>query len=112
MSQMLKMAGKSATMDNKLYNASAGAQLTAHDITRKALEKCVREVLKNPGILRMCDPGSAGGSNALKLLGWILPLVGDRDVEYFFEDLPKADFSELASTIHKAELPPNIFTRF
>ena len=31
---MLKMAGKSATMDNKLYNATGGAQLTAHDITR------------------------------------------------------------------------------
>ena len=111
MSQMLNMAGKSATMDNKLYNASAGAQLTAHDITREALEKCVKEVLKTPGTLRICDLGSAGGSNALKLLGWIMPLVEDRDVEYFFEDLPSADFSELASTIHKAELPPNIFTR-
>ena len=71
----------------------------------------MKEVLKTPGTLRMCDLGSAGGSNALKLLGWILPLVGDRDVEYFFEDLPSADFSELASTIHKAELPRNIFTR-
>ena len=101
---------KSATMDNKLYNATAGAQLTAHDITREALEKCVKEILKSPGTLRMCDLGSAGGSNALKLLGWVLPLVGDRNVEYFFEDLPNADFSELASTIHKAHLPPNIST--
>ena len=75
------------------------------------MEKCVREVLKNSGTLRMCDLGSAGGSNALKLLGWILPLVGDRNVEYVFEDLLSADFSELASTIHKAELPPNVFTR-
>ena len=60
----------------------------------------------------MCDLGSAGGSNALKLLSWILPLVGDRDVEYVFEDLPSADFRELAATIHKAKLPENIFTRY
>ena len=31
---MLRMAGKAGTMDNKLYNETAGAQLTAHDITR------------------------------------------------------------------------------
>ena len=91
-----------ATKKTRLYKSS---------LTRDALERCVKEVLKFSGTLRMCDLGSAGGSNALKLLNWILPLVGDRDVEYVFEDLPSADFSELATTIHKAQLPQNIFTR-
>ena len=45
MSQMLKMAGKSATMDNKLYNATAGAQLTAHDITRDAERRVIIAII-------------------------------------------------------------------
>ena len=74
--------------------------------------KCVEEVVqKFPGTLRMCDLGSAGGVNALKLLRWILPLVGDRKVEYVFEDLPSADLNELAKTIHEEGLPENILTR-
>ena len=75
--------------------------------------KCVEEVVqKFPGTLRMCDLGSAGGVNALKLLRWILPLVGDRKVEYVFEDLPSADLNELAKTIQEAGLPENILTRY
>lgn len=74
--------------------------------------KCVEEVMhKYHGTLKMCDLGSAGGVNAIKLLGSILPLVGDRKVEYVFEDLPNADLNELAKTIHEAGLPKNILTR-
>ena len=106
------MESKNYTMDNKLYNATAGAQLTAHDITKPALERCVREVARKfPGTLRMCDLGSAGGANAMRLLGWILPLVEGRDVEYVFEDLPTADINELVATVNEAGLPENILTR-
>ena len=75
--------------------------------------KCVEEVVQKfpAGTLRMCDLGSAGGVNALKLLRWILPLVGDRKVDYVFEDLPNADLNELAKTIQEAGLPENISTR-
>ena len=55
--------------------------------------------------------GSAGGKNALSLLKWILPLVGDRYLEYAMEDLPTADFKELATTTKGAELPSNVLTR-
>ena len=55
--------------------------------------------------------GSAGGANALKLLKWILPKVGERNLEYIFEDLPSADFTELATTIEDAKLPENVLTR-
>ena len=80
--------------------------------TQTSLVKCVEEVVqKFPGTLRMCDLGSAGGVNALKLLSWILPLIGDRKVEYVFEDLPSADLNELAKTIQGAGLPKNIMTR-
>lgn len=54
--------------------------------------------------------GSAGGANALKLLKWILPKVGERNLEYIFEDLPSADFTELAATIEDAKLPENVLT--
>lgn len=38
------------------------------------------------------------GANALKLLKWILPpKIGERNLEYIIEDLPSADFKELAS---------------
>ena len=74
--------------------------------------KCVEEVVQRfPGTLRICDLGSAGGVNALKLLSWILPLIGDRKVEYVFEDLPSADLNELARTIQEAGLSKNILTR-
>ena len=58
--------------------------------------------------------GSAGGANALRLLGWILPIVngeGQRDIEYVFEDLPSADLNELCSTVNAAKLPENVLTR-
>ena len=99
-------------MDNKLYNAAATSQVVAHDMTKASLMKCVHEVAqKIPGTLRMCDLGSAGGVNALRLLRWILPIVKGRNVEYSFEDLPSADINELANTIHEAGLPHNILTR-
>ena len=99
-------------MDNKLYNAAATSQVVAHDMSKASLVKCVNEVVqKIPGTLRMCDLGSAGGVNALRLLRWILPLVEGRKVEYIFEDLPSADINELANTIHKAGLPHNILPR-
>ena len=65
-------------------------------------------------VCRICDLGSAGGANALRLLGWILPIVnneGQRDIEYVFEDLPSADLNELASTVSAAKLPKNVLTR-
>lgn len=106
------MADEGNVMDNKLYNSTAGSLHTAHEITKTALESCVKEVVKQfSGTLRMCDLGSAGGANALRLLKWILPLVGDRNLEYIFEDLPSADFTELATTIKDAELPENVLTR-
>ena len=109
--QCIKMASEGNTMDNKLYNEKASSQAVAHDLTKASLVKCVEEVVqKFPGTLRMCDLGSAGGVNALKLLRWILPLVGDRKVDYVFEDLPNADLNELAKTIQEAGLPENIST--
>ena len=81
-------------------------------LAKASLVKCVKEVVqKFPGTLRMCDLGSAGGVNALKLLSWILPLVRERKVEYVFEDLPSADLNELAKTIQEAGVPENILTR-
>ena len=65
-------------------------------------------------VCRICDLGSAGGANALRLLGWILPILNNerlRDIEYVFEDLPSADLNELASTVAAAKLPKNVLTR-
>ena len=106
------MASDCNTMDNTLYNTAASSQVVAHDMTRASLEICVKEIMhKFPGTLRMCDLGSAGGVNALRLLKWILPFAVDRKVEYVFEDLPSADMNVLANTIHEAGLPQNILTR-
>ena len=64
------MTNTNNTIDNKLYNATATSQVVAHDMTKASLMKCVHEVAKKiPGTLRMCDLGSAGGVNALTLLG-------------------------------------------
>ena len=48
------MGGKAdTTMDNKVYNAVATSLFTAHDITRAALEKCVKEAVEEfPGTLK------------------------------------------------------------
>ena len=98
---------KGATMDNKLYNSAATAQLSSHEITKEALKRCIARVITyHPPTndycsrsLRIADLGSAGGINAIRLLRYVEEILHEKEehrpVEYYFEDLPSSDFNEL-----------------
>ena len=115
---------KGATMDNKLYNDAATGQLSAHDITKEALNTSITRVLdscplskdSSSKFLRIADLGSAGGANAIRLLRYIEEILREKDetrpVEYYFEDLPTSDLNELARTIHDSKLSDQFYARF
>ena len=111
---------KGATMNNKLYNEAATAQLSSHDITKKALKESLIRVLKsnsgdNPQKpFRIADLGSAGGVNAIQLLRYVESILHELGknllpIEYFFDELPTSDFNELIRTIQASKLSDQFY---